>query len=107
VPEYLEQFDVDEREMTKFIIGTISDLDTPLTPSARGRRSLMAYFNHLSYEEIQRDRETILNATPEQIRSLAPMIRAVLDEQAICVIGNEDKIKNEQQMFASIQMLTN
>ena len=35
IPAYLEKFDADEREMTGYIIGTISDMDTPMNPSAR------------------------------------------------------------------------
>lgn len=34
--DYLEQFDVPDREMTKYVIGTLSRIDIPLTPSLRG-----------------------------------------------------------------------
>ena len=106
VPQYLEQFEADEREMTKYIIGTISELDTPLTPFAKGLRSLNAYFSGVSYEDVQRERDEILQAKPQQIRALAPLVRAVLSEQALCVIGNEEKIQEEKDMFASVDMLT-
>jgi hypothetical protein len=105
VPQYLESFDADEREMTKYIIGTISEMDTPLTPSAKGRRSLNAYFSKISFEEMQKERDEVLDATPEQIRALAPLVRCVLEDQAICVIGNEEKIQKDRDLFASIQML--
>jgi hypothetical protein len=107
VPTYLEQFDADEREMTKYIIGTISEIDTPLTPSIAGSRSMNAYFTGLTFEEIQAERDAVLCATAEQIRALAPLVRAILKDDVICVIGNEEKIRNEQELFASIQMLTN
>ncbi len=107
VPEYLESFDADEREMTKYIIGTVSELDTPLTPSTKGRRSLNAYFSGITYEDMQRERDEVLNASPEQIRALASLVRSVLDEQAVCVIGNEEKIRKDSDLFASVQMLTN
>ena len=93
--------------MTKYIIGTVSDLDTPLTPQQKGRRALNAYFSGVSGEDMQRERDEILEATPQQIRALAPLVQAVLDEQAFCVIGNEDKIRSARGMFGSIQMLTN
>ena len=35
IPEYLKEFDADERDMTKYIIGTISEMDTPLTDFKR------------------------------------------------------------------------
>lgn len=106
VPQYLEQFEADEQEMTRYIIGTVSELDTPLTPSAKGARSLNAYFGGLTDADMQKERDEVLNATPEQIRSIAPLVRAVLDEDAFCVIGNEEKIREERDMFRNIKMLT-
>ncbi len=106
VPEYLENFGADEKEMTGYIIGTFSDIDVPLNPSAQGLRAQSAYFSGLTDADVQKERDEVLQATPEQIRALAPLVRAVLSEQAICVVGNEEKIRGEQGMFGSIQMLT-
>ena len=105
VPEYLENFDADEHEMTKYIIGTVSDLDTPLTPFMKGQRSLSAYMSGLSPETVQKERDEVLSAMPEQIRALAPLVRSILEEQAICVIGNEEKIKADKDLFMNIQRL--
>ena len=105
IPAYLEQFEADEREMTKYIIGTISELDTPLTPSMKGSRSLNAYFCEITEEEVQKERDEILNATCEQIRALASQIRAVLDQQNLRVIGNEQKIRESKELFERIAPL--
>lgn len=105
VPQYLENFEADERQMTKYIIGTISELDTPLTPSMRGLRSLNAYFSGITEEAMQKERDEVLSATPQQIRGLAPLVRSILRDNAFCVIGNEDKIRQEQELFASVKML--
>ena len=107
VPSYLEQFSADEREMTKYIIGTVSDLDVPLNPAAKGSRSLNAYFTGITVEELQQERDEILNATQEQIRELAPLMRAILADDCICVIGNEEKIREAEELFGTIRMLTN
>ena len=107
VPSYLEQFSADEREMTKYIIGTVSDLDVPLDPAAKGSRSLNAYFTGITVEELQQERDEILNATQEQIRELAPLMRAILADDCICVIGNEEKIREAEELFGTIRMLTN
>ncbi len=105
VPAYLEQFDADEREMTKYIIGTISDLDTPLTPSMKGSRSLNAYFCGITEEDVQRERDEILQAQPEQIRALAPLMRAILEGGNLCVIGNEQKIQESGSLFGHTEPL--
>lgn len=105
IPEYLENFSVDERDMTKYIIGTISDMDTPLTPCMKGRRSLISYLGHITEEDLQKEREEVLTATPQDIRDLAPMISAVLGEENLCVIGNEEKLKAEKEMFTEVKNL--
>ncbi|MBE6014038.1 MAG: insulinase family protein [Lachnospiraceae bacterium] len=99
IPEYVANFDIDERGMTKFIIGTISSIDTPLTFSARGSRSMVAYFTNLTYDYIQKSRDSILSATVEDIRELAPLMKEVLSQNNICVLGNEENLEAEKDMF--------
>ena len=105
VPDYLRTFDADERDMTKYVIGTFGSLDTPMNPEAKGSRSMSAYLQELPYEQIQKERDEILNATPEDIRNLADLIESVLSDECLCVIGNENAIRAESDLFASIQTL--
>ena len=105
IPEFLRQFTADEREMTKYIIGTLGGLDMPMNPEAKGNRSLAAYMKHLSEEDIQRERDAILNATEEDIRALADMMEAVLSDENICVIGNENNIRKDEELFMNIRGL--
>lgn len=104
-PEYLKNFDADERDMTKYIIGTISDLDTPLNPSAKGSRSLSAYLTGVTYADVQKERDEVIDAEPENIRALADLIEAVLSDHNLCVIGNEDAVKKEKALFDTIEKL--
>lgn len=92
IADYVENFTVDERDMTKYIIGTISDLDVPLTPYSKGIRALGIYMMGVTYEMIQKEREEILTATQDTIRGLAPAIRAILEEGVVCAIGSEEAI---------------
>lgn len=103
--EYLRNFTIDDRDMTKYIIGTFSDLDTPLTPSTRAMRSLNAYLTGVTLEDVQKERDQVLFADQDSIRELADLIDAVLAEQALCVIGNEDRLKEHADMFKEIKAL--
>ena len=105
VPEYLENFTVSERDMTKYIIGTISNIDQPMTPATKGDRSMNLYMNHVSAEMIRKEREQILTANQEDIRALAGVARAVLANSQICVIGNEAKIEEEKELFMTVENL--
>ena len=103
--EYVEKFTVDERDMTKYIIGTISALDTPLSPSAQGSRSFNAYLCGLSEEDVQKERDEVLCAKQENIRALAGIVKAIIDANYICVIGNETKVQEHVALFQKIENL--
>ena len=104
--DYVASFDADEREMTKYIIGTISDVDMPLNPSAKGARSFTAYMNGLTEEDIQKERDEILNATAEDIRKIAEPIQAVLAQDCICVVGSEELVEQNKDLFKEIKNLS-
>lgn len=105
IVEYLKQFDASERDMTKYVIGTISGMDTPLNPKAKGRRSMMAYFADLTEDMVQKERTEVLNVSVEDIRTLAAPVKAALDQHYICVIGNEEKIKENKDVFDKVEKL--
>ena len=92
IPEYIKSFSPDERDMTKYIIGTFSALDTPMNPEAKGSRSMSAYLEGITYE-------------PEDIRRLADLVEAVLKKDSICVIGNENMIKESAGLFENVEKL--
>ncbi|SFT65107.1 hypothetical protein SAMN02910301_0055 [Lachnospiraceae bacterium XBD2001] len=98
-PEYIANFDADERDMTKYIIGTISGMDTPLTPSQNGLRSLGAYMTGVPIELLEKERNQVIDATVEDIRALAPAVEKALEQNYICVVGNEDAIQKNKELF--------
>ena len=105
VPEYVRNFTADEREMTKYIIGTISGKDVPRTPQTQGALGRMAYFRGLTVEMMQKERDQILNATVEDIHALAPLIEAVLSDDQLCVVGSESAIEKAEDVFMETKPL--
>jgi Zn-dependent M16 (insulinase) family peptidase len=105
IVDYLKNFTVDEREMMKNIIGTFSNIDRPLTPAASGERSMNLYMNHITADMIKKERLEILNTTVEDIRALAKIVEAVLEDDLLCVIGNENKIEEAKELFGEVRYL--
>ena len=103
--DYLRGFTADERTMTKYIIGAISDLDIPMNPSAKGSRSSSAYLTNQTYEEIQQERDELLACTQEDIRALADYMDAIMKAEAVCVVGNGQAIEDNKEMFGTIENL--
>ncbi len=105
IAEYVGTFDADEHDMTKYIIGTISDMDVPMNPSAKGARSMTAYLQKMTFEDVQKERDQVIGATAADIRALRDLLAAVLSDEAVCVIGNEEELKNNGEMFLHLENL--
>lgn len=97
--KYVQSFSESEREMTKYIIGTVSRLDAPLTPSMKGERATMQYLSNLTQEEIQQERDEILGTKQSDIRACAEILADTMKQNYICTLGNEDKIKQNKELF--------
>lgn len=103
--DFIRSFDADEREMTKYIIGTISEMDVPMTPSGKGNLSLNAWFSNVTEEDMARERQEVLEAQPEDIRNLAGIVDAMMKQNRICVVGSEEKLEQEKNMFGQLRHL--
>lgn len=103
--DYLDAFDVSDREMTKYVIGTLSRIDIPLTPSLRGDKAMNRYFTGTTQDAAQTRRDQLLQTTAADIRALAPLIRAVMKDNNVCVMGNEAKIRQEAKWFDQLVSL--
>lgn len=101
-PEFVKNFKVDERDMTKYIIGAISNTDVPLEPEGKGNRSYSAYLTGVSEEDAQRERDELLSANQETIRALAPLVQSIIDAGAICSVGSEAKLEGAKEIFKQI-----
>ena len=80
-------------------------MDVPLTPAAKGTRSLSVYMTNTDFEDLQRDRDEVLSCTQEDIRALAGYMDAILGQEAVCVIGNSQAIEENKELFSGVENL--
>jgi presequence protease len=101
-PEFVANFTANEKEMTQFIIGAISDLDQPLSESARGSKSFSNYFMQLDAAYFQKERDEVLATSVEDLKAYSKMIADVLKQNVICVYGNSEIIEQNKDAFKSL-----
>ncbi|MGM0496801.1 MAG: insulinase family protein, partial [Bacteroidota bacterium] len=89
--DFLREFSPDEKKMRRFIIGTISNMDRPRSPSQEGNAALNYYLTNTTEDELQAIRDDVLSTNAEDIREMADFVEEILNESALCVYGNEDK----------------
>ena len=105
VPEFLRQYHAEQKEMEKYIIGTISNMDIPLNPSAKGNRALNLYLAGVTWEDLKQERTEILHTTEADIRRLAGPVEAILAGGYKCVVGNSEQITKEAALFDETKAL--
>lgn len=103
--EYLENFDADDRDMTKYIIGAIGNQDAPLDPAAKGMLMFRAWLMGVTTEILQKERDELLGTTQEVIRGLAPLMKAAFEDDILCVIGNENRLEDEKDKFKELRSI--
>lgn len=100
--DFLKSFQIEEREMTKYIIGTISRLDLPLTPYMKGERAIEYYLRKITPEDLQKEREEIISTSQQDIRELSDMMLELMKRKSYCVLGSEMKIRENKELFGSL-----
>lgn len=103
--DYIKNVSLDERTVTQFIIGAVSELDTPMTPATKGNYSMGGYLTGFSMERVQKERDELLATTKEQLQELYQYVQAFMEEDYLCVVGNGEKIKENKELFMNVDQL--
>ena len=104
-PNFLSTLDIDQTEMTRFIIGTISGMDRPQTPSQRGNTAVARFFTQATQEQLQTERTAVLTTSVEDVKSYEKMVSSILENSPICVYGNEEKLNQNKDLFEKLIIL--
>jgi len=102
---FLENFKADSTVMSRYIIGTIANLDSLLTPSEKGETAFRRLMENSSRQDMQNDRNSVLATTSHDIRNMSGIIAGILDQHVFCVYGNEEKLNSNSELFGSLVFL--
>lgn len=103
--DFLAAFDVSDREMDKYIIGTLSKSDRPLTPALKGQIAAELCLNNVTYADRQKARDEILSARQEDIRALSKLVGDCMNQNCLCVFGNEEVLKQHAELFGTVKQV--
>lgn len=97
--DWLRNIDLSDRELNKYVIGTISGMDVPLTNSMRLESAVNAHLKVINEEMRQQTRDEVLQVTNADLQSLAQVIEDLLSDEYICVVGGKQIIENNKELF--------
>lgn len=105
VPDYVKALDLGQDEIDKYIIGTISAKDVPLSPTMRSSIGDGMYFRGTTNERRQKERDEILGTDLSALKDSAALIRDALDQDYFCTIGTETDIEKNRDKFEKVDYL--
>lgn len=99
---YLKKVKLSDKELTKYIIGTISKYDPALTPSLKSSYGDFYYFSNQDAHYQQNNRDQIIATTLNQLTECAEMVDKIMQKDRYCILGNESKIKENLDLFQTV-----
>lgn len=97
--ECISNLDLTDEDVNKLIIGTISDMDVPLTVYGKIREYVSRVYTLDTYEDIKRRRKEVLTTKKEDLIKHAKMFDEVIKNSVKCVAGNKAKIDECKDLF--------
>lgn len=103
--KYIESLGSGGEDLTRFIIGAISRVDGAMTARTKGVSSTANYITNTTQEDIQKERDEILNVTTKELNNFSVLIKEIMEKDYCCVFGNDVKIKSEEHLFDNLVSL--
>jgi Zn-dependent M16 (insulinase) family peptidase len=91
--QFLRDLDLNEQELTRAIIGAISDLDSYQLPDAKGFSSTLRHLAGDDEEYRQRLREEILSTTVADFKNFADVLDQINAQGLVAVLGGEQALE--------------
>lgn len=105
--EFIKTLDLDERELTKIILGTFGNLDIPLSPRKAGEIAFLRYRLGISFDTVQKERLDMLHTSLTDLHDLAEHIQQAMKQQYRCVVGNQNQLKQSKNYIETLAPLLN
>ena len=99
IDKYIKNFISDDKEMNKYIIGTLNTLDVIMSPSALATYSLNLYLTNSPFTKYDEIVEEIKNTNVDDINKLSSNFANMKDKAYVCVLGSKEKILSNSDLF--------
>ena len=87
--DFLKNYEMSDEELTKTIIGTLSEMEQVQSFKQQGQMADALYLNGYTEKDRQQERKDVLNFKQKDIKLCAKKIEEVLDKKGICVIAGK------------------
>ena len=104
-PEVLAGREYTEKDLTEFIVGAVSEMDSPKKPNAEAKELDRRYFCGITDAMLAADRKAMCNVTAETVRAQAADLADRMANATRVAFGSKDAVEAGKQLFDRIETL--
>lgn len=94
--DWLSTFDPSPQDWEGYVVSVVAGIDAPMKTRALIRRQNNQFIAGIDPALRQRNRAEVVASTPEDLRKLAPLVRMVTTQGALCTFGSREVIETSQ-----------
>ena len=94
-----------EKDLTEFIVGAVSEMDSPKKPNAEAKELDRRYFCGITDAMLAADRKALCSVTAETIRAQAADLADRMANATRVAFGSKDAVEAGKQLFDRIETL--
>ena len=99
----LQAFCASDEPLDRYIISTSGELDPLMTPRLKGLRAAALYLSGRTPAGEQETRDTLLQATKEELAAFGTKLDSAFDDACFCVIGGDKQIEDCREFLDEIR----
>ena len=104
-PEALVSREYTEKDLTEFIVGTVSEMDSPRKPCAEAKELDRRYFCGITDAMLAADRKALCSVTAEQVKAQAADLAQRMAGGVRVAFGSKDAVEAAKELFDRIETL--
>ena len=104
-PEVLAAREYTDKDVTEFIVGTVSEMDKPMKPCAEAKELDRRYFCGITDEMLAADRKALCSVDADTIRAHAAELTAQMQQGVRVAFGSKDAVEAAKDLFDHIETL--
>lgn len=105
VSEFIQNLELSELALKRYIIGTIAKLDRPMNARMKGNASDSNHFQGITDSNRKQKRKEILSTTLQEIKATSSLFKKLQTIESICVVGNARLVQEDSTKFDQVEGL--
>lgn len=103
IPKVIKNLNLDQKEIDKFILGSIKNFDRPISNSHKGAIATSNYLLDITNDMQQTERDEILSTNLDDIKGFHELLSSAIAQNNFCVVGSEEIIEKQKDIFGIIK----